>query len=145
MAYFYEYSRPAVTVDCIIINHFYNPPKLLLIQRGKPPFKGCWALPGGFMDIKETLAEAAARELEEETGLKGIDLKQVGIFDALERDPRHRTISVIYYGEINNNNINLKAQDDAANLEWHSVNALPDLAFDHQNIISTLLFKEIKK
>lgn len=139
MAYYYEYARPAVTVDCVIVNRFYDPPKLLLVQRGQAPFKGYWALPGGFMNINETLATAAARELEEETSLNGINLKQAGVFDALERDPRHRTISVIFFGEVNGNKINPKAQDDAANVEWFNLNELPDLAFDHNDVIISVL------
>ena len=93
MAYTYKYPRPAVTADCIVITREAEP-KVLLIQRGNPPFKGAWAFPGGFMNMDETTEECAIRELEEETGLRLSDIHQIGAYSKIDRDPRGRTITV---------------------------------------------------
>lgn len=95
MAYTYKYPRPAVTADCVVITNEQQP-KVLLIQRGNEPFKGCWAFPGGFMDMDETTEHCAVRELKEETGLAVSDLHQIGTYSKIDRDPRGRTISVAY-------------------------------------------------
>ncbi|MDP4291731.1 MAG: NUDIX hydrolase, partial [Bacteroidota bacterium] len=98
MAYTYEYPRPAVTADIVLFSRFENRDYVLLILRNNPPFQGCWALPGGFIDMDETLEESALRELAEETGLTGIRLKQFRTYGDPGRDPRHRTITVVYMG-----------------------------------------------
>ena len=95
MTFTYEYPRPAVTADCVVIAR-ENEPKVLLIQRGNEPFKGCWAFPGGFMNMDETTEQCAVRELEEETGLKVTEIKQIGAYSKVDRDPRGRTITVAY-------------------------------------------------
>ena len=145
MAYTYKYPRPAVTADCIVITREAEP-KVLLIQRGGEPFKGSWAFPGGFMDMDETTEQCAIRELEEETGLRVSDIKQIGAYSKVERDPRGRTITVAYLTIIDEP-IAVTGQDDAANAEWWPVDALPPLAFDHDEIMAYAmeLFNQIQK
>ncbi len=140
MAYTYKYPRPAVTVDILIFRKKENKWELLLIQRKHEPFAGKWALPGGFMDMDETLEEAAVRELKEETGLQGIPLEQLKAYSALNRDPRHRTVSVAFTGIMTNGQL-LKAGDDAREAAWFPVDNLPGLAFDHDRIIADGLLK----
>src|SRR4051812_19679582 len=98
--YTYKFPRPALTVDCVIfgLGEKGEEPKVLFIERKNEPFKGMWAIPGGFIEMHETLIEAAARELEEETGLKNIPLTQCCVFDGIDRDPRERIITVVHYG-----------------------------------------------
>jgi 8-oxo-dGTP diphosphatase len=134
MPYTYNYPRPALTVDAVVFRKDGQDLKVALIQRKDPPFKKMWALPGGFVDIDETLAQAVHRELLEETGLKCIHLKQLHTFGAIGRDPRGRTVSVVYYGYVNHDQ-KLKAGDDAKKAGWFSVHKLPELAFDHQEIL----------
>jgi 8-oxo-dGTP diphosphatase len=113
---------------------------ILLIKRSAEPFKGLYALPGGFMEINETLEEAAIRELKEETGVIAPNLTQVFTFSALNRDPRGRVISTCFAGIIDDiNQIQPQASSDAANLDWFNLNDLPPLAFDHDRIISTVI------
>lgn len=131
MSFTYRYPRPSVTVDCLIFKN----PDILLIQRDKPPFEGSWALPGGFIGMDETLKDAASRELKEETGLTGINLEQWRAFDDPGRDPRGRTISVVFTGFLYNENIKPKAASDARQAGWFNINRLPDLAFDHSEIL----------
>ncbi len=133
MSYTYEYPRPAVTADMIVLTD-ESEPKILLIQRGGEPFKGCWAFPGGFMDIDETTEECARRELKEETGLEVGEVKQVGAYSAVNRDPRGRTITVAYVTYISQA-LPVAGLDDAAQAKWWPVNALPPLAFDHTQIL----------
>ena len=133
MAYTYKYPRPAVTADCVVMTNEATP-KVLLIQRGSEPFKGCWAFPGGFMNMDETTEQCAIRELEEETGLKVNNLHQVGAYSKVDRDPRGRTITVAYLTIIDAP-VNVIGQDDAAKAQWFSVNSLPPLAFDHEDIL----------
>jgi 8-oxo-dGTP diphosphatase len=109
-------------------------PQVLLIQRGIDPFKGCWAFPGGFMNMDETTEECAIRELEEETSLKISGLHQIGAYSKVDRDPRGRTITVAYLAIIDEP-IAVTGQDDAAKAEWFPIDALPPLAFDHEDII----------
>lgn len=132
--YTYKYPRPAVTADCIVFAKTEDGTKVLLIQRGNEPCKGKWAFPGGFMNMDETTAEAARRELTEETGLTVDDVYQVGAYDKVDRDPRGRVITVAYYTVIDGLRP-VKGGDDAARAEWFSINDLPQLAFDHQEII----------
>ncbi len=136
--YTYEYPRPAVTTDAVIFANKEEEQYVLLIKRGRPPFVGMWALPGGFLDMDEELISGANRELEEETGLNGINLKQFNTYGDVGRDPRHRTISVAFYGIIDELKP-VKGMDDAAEAKWISVNHLPPLAFDHAMIIADAL------
>ena len=138
--YTYQYPRPAVTVDIAIFMPVDSLFKILLIQRGSEPFKGAYALPGGFVDIQETLAEAAQRELKEETGLNVSGLTQVHTFSDPERDPRGRVISTCFAAIlIESDQIDLRAGDDAADAGWFSLEELPPLAFDHVQVIQTVI------
>ena len=101
LKYCYKYPRLAMTVDAIVVAANFGQPMILLIQRKFEPFKGMWALPGGFVGTEETLKEACVRELFEETGIQGVELRQFYTFDALDRDPRHRTVSTVFYGRVN--------------------------------------------
>ena len=134
MEYTYKYPRPAVTADCVVITKEAEP-KVLLIQRGADPYKGCWAFPGGFMNMDETTEQCAIRELEEETGLKVSTVRQIGAYSKVDRDPRGRTITVAYLAIIDKP-AQVTGQDDAAKAEWFPLSALPELAFDHADIIT---------
>lgn len=134
MSYTYKYPRPAVTADCIVITR-EEEPKVLLIQRANEPYKGCWAFPGGFMDMDETTEQCAIRELKEETGLDVIDIKQIGCYSKVDCDPRGRTITVAYLAIIDEP-VEVTGFDDAAKAEWFPLSALPLLAFDHEEILS---------
>jgi 8-oxo-dGTP diphosphatase len=114
-------------------------PKVLLIERGADPFKGCWAFPGGFMDMDETTEECAVRELEEETGMKIQELQQIGAYSKVDRDPRGRTITVAYLAVIDSP-CEVIGQDDAAKAQWFPLDALPKLAFDHDDIMRDAIF-----
>ena len=133
MNYTYKYPRPALTVDCLIFKK-YPEFQLLLIQRKYPPFENEWALPGGFVEIEEDLKEAALRELEEETGLKGLKLEQLHTFGKPGRDPRGRVISVAFWGQ-SFNETKAVAGDDAKKAKWFPISQLPRLAFDHEDIL----------
>ena len=135
MKYCYDYPRPAVTADIVILHRSENGFSVLLIERKNPPFEGSWAIPGGFVDMDETLEEAALRELEEETSLSGVELHQFHTFSKVDRDPRHRTITTVFIGYADASQITPNAGDDAANAKWFSLDALPALAFDHDFIL----------
>ena len=138
--YTYEYPRPALTVDCAIFCHCNDKRYVLLIQRAKEPFKMQWAFPGGFVDMEEDLETAAYRELKEETGFHEIKLEQFGTYGAVNRDPRGRTVSVVYAGVILSDALPMvKGDDDAHKAEWIPVDNLPKLAFDHEQIMEDLL------
>ncbi len=133
--YTYKYPRAALTVDSIVFVNEGNETFVLLIQRGNEPFIHKWALPGGFINMDELLEDACKRELQEETGLKVDKMTQFRTYDAISRDPRHRTISVIFYAELTEKK-NVMAGDDAAKADWFSLNQLPELAFDHYQILN---------
>ena len=122
-----------MTADCIVITR-ENDSKVLLIQRSFEPFKGCWAFPGGFMNMDETTEQCAIRELEEETGLKVTEVHQIGAYSKVDRDPRGRTVTVAYLVLIDAP-VEVSGQDDAAKAMWWPLSALPELAFDHKEII----------
>jgi 8-oxo-dGTP diphosphatase len=144
----YEFPRPAVTVDCVLFAMRAEDLAVLLVQRKNPPFRGAWALPGGFVDRDESLDRAAARELQEETGVSGVRLEQLGAFGDPGRDPRGHTITVAFYSFVVADTQPVAA-DDAADAKWVSVRELPlsswgerpparhhvKLAFDHARII----------
>lgn len=134
-----EYPRPMVTVDVVIFTLRENDLQVLLIRRRNPPFAGMWAIPGGFVDIDESLEAAAARELEEETGVRGVYLEQFHTFGDPGRDPRGRTITVAYLALVRADWVQPRAGDDAAEARWWSVRALPPLAFDHDRILACAL------
>lgn len=132
--YSYKYPRPAVTTDCIIFGFTGEKLQVLLIERGIEPFKGKWALPGGFLKENETTDECAARELYEETNLKNIFIEQLYTFSVTNRDPRGRVISVAYYALVHSDKFKPTAGDDAQKAQWFNIDNLPELAFDHQHI-----------
>src|SRR5215211_3961872 len=114
----YEHARGALTVDCVVFGFEEDELKVLLIERGLEPFKGRWALPGGFVRVEETLDEAARRELNEEAGLKDVFLEQLYTFGAVDRDPRERVVSVAYYALVKLSDHWVKAATDASNAAW---------------------------
>lgn len=131
----YKYPRAALTVDAIVFVKSETTISVLLIERGREPFKNKWALPGGFVDLDETLEKACIRELEEETGLQVEKMQQFRAYDAIDRDPRHRTISVVYSVQLAGK-MPVKGNDDAAQARWFSIDDLPELAFDHADILN---------
>lgn len=137
--YRYRYPHPAVTADCIIFGTDGDTVRILLIRRGAEPFKGKWAFPGGFMKIDETAEECAIRELEEETGLKEAEIEQLHTFTAVDRDPRERVITVAYMAIVDLAEV--KGGDDAAEARWFLLNEIPELAFDHREILEMALAK----
>ena len=137
MAYTYKYPRPAVTADCIVFTN--EPvPQVLLIERGHEPYKGRWAFPGGFLNMDETTEQCAIRELEEETGLKITDIRQLAAYSKPDRDPRGRTITIAYIAIVRQP-LPVEGLDDAAKAQWFPVNTLPPLAFDHEEILADAL------
>jgi 8-oxo-dGTP diphosphatase len=136
-----DYPRPSVTVDLVIFTIAANDLQVLLIRRDVEPFKGQWALPGGFVGIDESLEDAAARELQEEAGVKQVYLEQLFTFGAPPRDPRGRVISVAYFALVDSEQQQVVAGSDAAAAEWHSVFHPPPLAFDHQQILEYAVWR----
>jgi 8-oxo-dGTP diphosphatase len=144
--YVYDWPRPMVTVDAIVFALFAGKARLLLINRGNEPFKGKWALPGGFVGIDEELEAAAARELAEETGLKGVALEQMHTFGRCGRDPRGRQITVAFMGIIESGAKKVKAGDDASDARWFDIAELPkDMAFDHNEVAKFAIAKLRRK
>lgn len=141
MNYQYEYPRPAVAVDIVVIRQNESQPReVLLIKRLREPFADQWAVPGGFLDENETLEQAAARELMEETGLECQTLCQLQAFSTLDRDPRSRVISVAFLANILPDQTPIAA-DDAKDVGWFPIGKIPRLAFDHKEMIALALKK----
>jgi ADP-ribose pyrophosphatase YjhB (NUDIX family) len=134
-----KYPRPAVTVDVVLFTVIRGHLKVLLIRRKNPPFRGRWAIPGGFVGPRESLEEAALRELKEETNVSGVYLEQLYTFGAPDRDPRTRVITVAYFSLICASLVKVRASDDARDARWFSVRRLPGLAFDHLEILRCAL------
>ena len=139
--YWYQYPRPAVTTDCVIFGFDGEVLKVLLVDRGGEPYKGCWAFPGGFLNMDETTDECAVRELEEETGLKDVFVEQLQAFSDVDRDPRGRTITVAYYALVNPVGMNVAGYDDAADARWFALSDMPSLAFDHEHVLQVALHR----
>src|SRR5580765_6752171 len=135
----YQYPRAALTVDCVVFGFDEGTLKVLLIERALEPFKGRWALPGGFVRLEETLNEAARRELAEETGLTRVFLEQLYTFGAVDRDPREHIVSVAYYSLVKLSNHRVTAATDASDAQWFPAFKPPKLAFDHQEILGVAL------
>ncbi len=138
--YSYKYPRPSLTADSIVLCEKEGNTHILLIQRAHEPFRGKWALPGGFMEINERLEQTARRELLEETGIRAGEMKFSGIFDTPDRDPRGRTVTAVYLTYLNQCD-EPQAGDDAGNARWFPLDKLPELAFDHKEIVGTLTGK----
>jgi len=134
-----KFERPSVTVDIILFTVKKEDLKVLLIKRDISPFKNMWAIPGGFVGIKESLEEAAKRELQEETNIRNVYLEQLYTFGDPKRDPRTRVITVTYFALVNSTNFKLKASTDVKDVRWFSIFELPKLAFDHKKILDYAL------
>jgi len=135
--YTYEYPRPAVTVDCVVFGLDERSLKVLLIQRDAAPFVGAWALPGGFVQMDESLEAAARRELAEEAGVANVFLEQLFTFGEVGRDPRGRVVTVAYYALVKLSDYRVHAATDARDVAWFGLGDLPSLAFDHGRILAT--------
>lgn len=133
-AFTYEYARPAVTADIVLITSEVQP-RVLLIQRAHEPFAGAWALPGGFVNADEPIVDAAKRELHEETGLEVDSLEQLYTTGDPGRDPRGWTISIAFLARVDAGTLQPRAGDDAAAVKWFRLNKLPKLAFDHAMLV----------
>ncbi len=135
--YWYKYPHPAVTTDCVIFGFDGTNLKVLLIQRGIEPYKGKWAFPGGFLQMEESAEEGALRELQEETSLKASYVKQFHTYSEPYRDPRERVITIAFYALVKIEEV--KGGDDAKKASWFSLNEVPSLAFDHDQILRMAL------
>ena len=135
--YQYKYEHPAVTTDCVIFTYEDWKLKVLLVKRGGEPYKGKWALPGGFLRNDETAKEGALRELREETGLEASAVGELGVFSDPSRDPRERVITIAFYALVKPSEV--EGGDDADEAAWFSIDELPELAFDHADIINAAL------
>jgi 8-oxo-dGTP diphosphatase len=126
------YLAPALTVDAVLLKGG----EVLLIRRGGDPFRGAWAIPGGFVEVGERVEDAARRELVEETGLRGDIVDLLGVWSDPARDPRGHTVSVVFVCKVSGIVSVAAAGDDAAEARWFALDALPpDLAFDHAQIL----------
>ncbi len=132
-----SYARPAVTVDVLLFTIREEKLQLALIKRGIPPFQGEWALPGGFVRMEEELEEAARREIEEETGVRDVFLEQLYTFGQPNRDPRTRVITIVYFALVPGEHLTLRADTDASDASWFAISELPNLAFDHAEIVQS--------
>jgi 8-oxo-dGTP diphosphatase len=135
MAVTYEYPRPGLAVDAAVFGFDDQDLKILLIQRAIEPFKGKWALPGGFVRMEESLEDAVRRELGEETGLAEVFLEQLYTFGRVNRDPRGRIVSVAYFALVKLADHQVRAATDARNAAWFALSDVPPLAFDHAEIL----------
>jgi 8-oxo-dGTP diphosphatase len=127
-------ARPMLTVDVVVLAEA-PVQSVLLVERAHPPFAGEWALPGGFVEEGERVADAAPRELAEETGLRADGLRMLGVYDTPGRDPRGWTVSVVYLATVPAE-VAVSGADDARDARWFHTNALPELAFDHAAMIA---------
>ena len=137
LKYYYKYPHPSVTTDCVIFGFDGTRLNVLLIERGNDPYKGCWAFPGGFLNMDESALEGAKRELYEETGLRDAYIHQFHAFSAPDRDPRERVISIAYFALVRLTDV--KAGDDAAKAQWFPLDEIPPLAFDHDKMLREAL------
>jgi len=126
-----------VTADCVVFSNDSDGLSVLLIERANEPFKGCWAFPGGFMDMEENAEDCARRELKEETGLQLEHMEQIGVFTDVDRDPRGRTVSIAYSALVEKRPV--IGADDAAQARWFPISEIPALAFDHEKILRAAL------
>ena len=136
---FEKFTKFSLTADAVVFTIIGNSLKVLLIKRGNAPFAGSYALPGGFLRDGETFEQACKRELEEETNVRDIFLKKLGVYDAVSRDPRGRVITTAFIAIIDSSNVKLIASTDAVGVEWFDIYHLPKLGFDHRHIIDDAL------
>ena len=134
--YTYKYPHPSVTADNVIFGFDGFELHVLLVERGLEPYKGSWALPGGFLRMDETIEECAKRELAEETNVQEVYLQQFHVFSDVGRDPRERVLTVAFYALVRKSDYKLIAGDDASDASWFLLSDLPPLAFDHYKIIA---------
>ena len=134
-----KYWHPAVTVDCVIFGFDGANLNILLIQRGLEPYIGRWAFPGGFIKEKETAEEGARRELKEETGVENVFMEQLRAFSGVDRDPRERVITIAFYALVKLSDYNVIGGDDASKAQWFRIHEIPELAFDHDSILSVAM------
>ena len=137
LKYCYKYPRPAVTADCVILGFDKGGLSVLLVQRGSEPYKGCWAFPGGFLNMDEDAETGAKRELNEETGFVTETIEQFGTFSSVNRDPRGRVITIAFYALVQKGSV--KGGDDAADACWFPIDRIPRLAFDHDEVLNQAL------
>jgi 8-oxo-dGTP diphosphatase len=135
----YEYPRPALAVDAVVFGLDDEDLKALLIRRDLDPFRGRWALPGGFVRVEESLEAAVRRELREETGVTQLFLEQLYTFGDVERDPRDRVVTVAYYALVKLSDHRITAATDARDAAWFAVSEARGLAFDHDRILAAAL------
>ena len=135
----YRYPHPAVQVDAALLSPIEGRLHVLLIRRSTPPYEGCWAFPGGYMEIDETLEQAVARELQEETGLSDIPLRQAAAFSRIDRDPRERAVSVAFYALVDADRVQPQTSNEASAVTWFAADQPPALGFDHADILATVL------
>lgn len=140
--YTYRYPRPAVTVDVVLFAYTHEQLKTLLIRRAHEPYEGAWALPGGFVEMDEDLSTAAQRELAQETNLRNVPVQQLHTYGAVDRDPRGRVISVAHWAVLSQEQVaisTVRVGSDAAEVAWTDVRDLPEMAFDHTQIVAHAL------
>ncbi len=131
-----EYKNPSLAVDAIVIKNKASIPKILLIKRKNPPYG--WALPGGFVDVGESTEDAVKRELKEETNLDAGTVRLFTVASEPDRDPRQHVVSIVYTAYVKDTSV-VKAKDDATEVGWFSLGKLPELAFDHLDIIRKIM------
>ena len=136
MSHTYEFPRPSVTSDILVFSIRDGVLQVLLIERKIDPFRGVWAIPGGFVQMDEDIRDGALRELEEETGLTGIPLRQLGAYGDPGRDPRGRVITIAFIALVPSHDLIARGGSDAQDARWFPVDALPPLAFDHARILA---------
>jgi 8-oxo-dGTP diphosphatase len=132
-------EHPWVAVDVVILTLLDNDLKVLLVRRGNPPFQDMWAIPGGFVQVHESLEEAALRTLREKSGVEQVYLEQLYTFGEMDRDPRMRVISVTYFALVQPDKLQPRPGVATTEATWHSMYRLPDLAFDHATILEYAL------
>lgn len=139
LSHTYEHPRPALTADVVAIRFAGGALEVLLIRRASEPYAGQWALPGGFVDMDETVEHAAARELAEETGVENAEVEQLRVFSEPDRDPRGRTVTVAHLAMLRAGEAEVRAGDDASQAEFRPVSEATGLAFDHDRVLEAAL------